>query len=1626
MQFQVQAAEVAPVISSITPNPLPWVSDPHTITINGSNFVPGCTVTLWDVTNSQGPYPKAVTFVSSSQIKVTANFTNHTATWSAQVTAPTASNTVQFQVQASAPRSPSISSVTPATPTGSDNPQPFKITGSNFVSGATVTLRDLTTGGPPLTNQSISSFKSTDIVINPTFTTAAHSWSAEVVNPGPVGSGQFPFTVASPIGAVKPSISAVNPSQPVGSNSSQPFAITGTNFASDATVTLRDLSTGEAPLTNRPISSISPTQIVINPTFTTLAHNWSVEVINPSGIPSGQFTFNVTCSAATTDFYLAFPLSSKRGPADKLINSVFDHHIPSSAPYYGIGAHDLTVTAFTGEEGLASIGIENPDDEIGKISYAGAKPFSLNGAYTGLNFLSYDGHAGIDFNASEGTPIRAPAEGEVLVQPTSDNDVYGMGVGKYNPLVIDHGNGYRTWILHAERNQHFHAPGHVCRGEVVAWVGHEGTGGGVGTAHLHFEVRKNFSGTWIPVDPYGWQPLDPQKLDPYTRAPNESPLWGNGSPQNSISGKVTDATGNAISGVPIALTGTTVSGAGPAVGAGRLNGVAASSVASPLAFTVTDVDGNYSFPYLTSGGDYTVAILENNSVSEPQEQSISNLNGSQTADFTAGSSDIPIAILTSPQSRTVALGDNVALGVDASGPAPLSYQWQFNGIDIPGETGSILLLDNVQVNQLGDYAAVVGHAGEFVTSATASLALTPALPDTPTATPTLSPTPTFTATTTPTNTPSPTFTPTATGTSTPTQTPTPTQTNTPTSTSINTSTSTPTWTLSPTSTSASTPTPTATPSATRTPTPTDTPTPTITPTPPPTGTATCAPTGTPYCRNQCPPPSTIAPGCSVPGGGGCIQNPQCASNEACAPFPPNNADGCCSCATLTPTSTPTKIFTITPTPQCVVGTGTAASCTESALDACLPGGASFAGTVTFNCGGAATITVTSTKAISADTTIDGGSLITISGGNSVGVFSVNTGVKFTVRNMTIANGNTASFEGGGGIYTSGGTLTVTNSTFSDNSAAGGGSGISSDNGAVTVTNSTFSGNSYGIGIGASSSGPLTVTNSTFLDNSGGIATTGATLTVVNNSTFSGNYYGGIINFGSIVVPNSGTLTVTNSTFSGNTGAGIDSSSGTVIVTNSSFSGNSSSGIANFGTLTVTNSTFSGNSSVGGGGIDSYGTLTVTNSTFFGNSSGIGNSGGHGGGIYSGYGTLTVTNSTFSGNSAVYSGGGIFNDSGTGTATVTNTIVANSTSGGNCDGVVIDGGHNIDDDGSCGFSGTSLSKRNPMLAGLANNGGPTQTIAIQAGSPAINAGNETVCAEPPVNKLDQRGYVRPGDGATSCSIGAYEYNSVPASPTTCIGDCNGDGQVTVDEILTMVNIALGNTAVTMCEAGYANQDGQITVNEILSAVNNALDGCPDQVTPTPAHSISGAIRYYSNGVSVPGVTVELKGATTLSTQTDANGQFAFDAVSAGSWQLQPAKMGGAEGAIDISDAVRALQFSVGQGTPNPGQQLSCDVSGDGTITEDDMNLIGQYTVGLLTRFPVADACGSDWIFVPVPSAAVNQSVTQPLILAGTCQPGSIAFDPISATAANQDFEAILIGDCNLSWPSEGSPTPAAEG
>jgi hypothetical protein len=138
--------------------------------------------------------------------------------------------------------------------------------------------------------------------------------------------------------------------------------------------------------------------------------------------------------------------------------------------------------------------------------------------------------------------------------------------------------------------------------------------------------------------------------------------------------------------------------------------------------------------------------------------------------------------------------------------------------------------------------------------------------------------------------------------------------------------------------------------------------------------------------------------------------------------------------------------------------------------------------------------------------------------------------------------------------------------------------------------------------------------------------------------------------------------------------------------------------------------------------------------------------------------LTISNSTLSGNSASL-GGGIEN---AGMLTISNSIVANSPSGGNCAGPITDGGNNLDSENTCGFTVNALTNTDPML------GAPTGSPAyfpLNPGSPAIDAGNNAMCAAAPVNNASQNGVSRPRDGdsngTATCDIGSYE---APGSAT----------------------------------------------------------------------------------------------------------------------------------------------------------------------------------------------------------------------------------------------------------------------
>jgi hypothetical protein len=259
----------------------------------------------------------------------------------------------------------------------------------------------------------------------------------------------------------------------------------------------------------------------------------------------------------------------------------------------------------------------------------------------------------------------------------------------------------------------------------------------------------------------------------------------------------------------------------------------------------------------------------------------------------------------------------------------------------------------------------------------------------------------------------------------------------------------------------------------------------------------------------------------------------------------------------------------------------------------------------------------------------------------------------------------------------------------------------------------------------------------------------------------------------------GTLTVTDSIITGNRlqggngsfgyGAGIyNCPSSTLTLINTTISGNSAEvggGICNGGALTIINSTFSENVARQhrGGAIANYGLLIITNSTFSGNSGGSsGLAGGIlNGGLFQSAGTLLINSSTFSGNIADKGrGGGLFNVKGS-ALVLQNSILANNT-GGNCRGTITSGGSNLSSDESCGFAGAGdLNGIDPKLGPLQNNGGPTDTMALLPGSPAIDAGNPGGCTDGQGHllKTDQRGKPRPDkEDAGGCDIGAYESQS----------------------------------------------------------------------------------------------------------------------------------------------------------------------------------------------------------------------------------------------------------------------------
>ena len=357
---------------------------------------------------------------------------------------------------------------------------------------------------------------------------------------------------------------------------------------------------------------------------------------------------------------------------------------------------------------------------------------------------------------------------------------------------------------------------------------------------------------------------------------------------------------------------------------------------------------------------------------------------------------------------------------------------------------------------------------------------------------------------------------------------------------------------------------------------------------------------------------------------------------------------------------------------------------------------------------------------------------------------------------------------------------------------------------------------------------LAITRGFSAGNGGGVYSTGAL--TVSNCNFSSN----TAHFGGGVFADHSALTVTNSTFDSNSAAhggalyGFGDTHGggsTLNITNTTISHNSAGsgcGVYNDGgTANVTSSTFSDNSSGDGCGIaNSVGTLNVTNSTFSGNQA----NNARGADIFAGGGTANVTNSTFSGNNRPDTS--IFQSSGP--ITITNSILTGYLSPGNCDGTIVDGGFNISDDHSCGFAGPLGDGVNPQLdpSGLQNNGGPTQTIALQSTSPAIDAVPIAMCPS-----TDQRGFARPDSEdspGSACDVGAFELTEVP-TPTPTV---TSTATPTTTATPTATDTATATSTATATATETATATATVTATPTTTATPTATGTVTVTATSTP--------------------------------------------------------------------------------------------------------------------------------------------------------------------------------------------------
>jgi predicted outer membrane repeat protein len=560
-----------------------------------------------------------------------------------------------------------------------------------------------------------------------------------------------------------------------------------------------------------------------------------------------------------------------------------------------------------------------------------------------------------------------------------------------------------------------------------------------------------------------------------------------------------------------------------------------------------------------------------------------------------------------------------------------------------------------------------------------------------------------------------------------------------------------------------------------------------------------------------------------------------------------------------------------------------------------------------------------------------------------------TGPAGSLRNV-LANaiaGDTIVFAPGvsGTITLTNGTLGLTKSVTITGPGAGtlaidgGGSTaiLSITAGPVSVSGLTFTHGAAqeGGAIQAISGAPLTVSHSVFSGNSatqGGGAIVAVSSLTVSDSRFTGNSAGGAFGEGGAIfahIP----LTVVNSTFSANTAG---SSGGAISDGTHTFSGNGPQ---------ITNSTFTGNVA-GGPGRQGFGGAMAITGAILTNDSIDGNSAGPtgvGGGIYSGTSTVTVDGTIMAGNSA-----------GT---------------GANCDTPAIASSFSLEGPAGSSSCGFDLVSADPLLGPLASNGGMTQTQALGAGSPAIDAIPSASC----LTITDQRGDPRPDATESNCDVGAYETQAPSASITAPVSGTT-------------------YTAGQVVEAAFACAPGLGAV--LQSCVGTAANGTAIDTSTPGRHTF----------------TV---------TATDTDGQ-TVTATSAYTVVGPPTVVisSPAAGASYVQGQTVAAAYSCQDTAGGPGIQSCTGPVPSGSAI--DTSTLGQHSFGVTaTSLDGQTATATSSYTVTAASAVPVPVDTAPPTISGTPLPG----DTISCSTGTWSGSPT---GYTYQWDRDGQPIPGATG